>query len=414
MTQTIEIAGLIVMFGVVAHVAVTLAFAVLRRARAAVGQQLELKVFREQTQVYLEAARTERDRTQLSWDGYRKFEVARKVLEAKDIYSFYLKPHDRQPLPSFDPGQHLTFQLRVPNQSKPVVRCYSLSDTPLERDHYRVTIKHIAGGDENPPGVASSYLCQETREGDIVDVQAPSGHFRLDLARDRPIVMIAGGVGLTPMLSMLLTICATGARREAWLFYGVRNTAERVMADELRKLAREYEHFHLVVCFSGPTDRCVKDRDYDHEGHVDLGLLQNTLPSNNYEFYICGPPPMMDAVVAGLKRWQVPEKDIFFEAFGAASARPVSVAASGKSFEVAFDRSGQTRTWTSADGSLLDLAEAHGIALDSGCRAGSCGSCITAIKEGEIDYTIDPGAHTEEGSCLACIAVPKSRVVLDA
>ncbi|MCK5377240.1 MAG: hypothetical protein KAJ97_09175, partial [Acidobacteria bacterium] len=185
MTQTIEIAGLIVMFGVVAHVAVTLAFAVLRRARAAAGQQLELKVFREQTQVYLEAARTERDRTQLSWDGYRKFEVARKVLEAKDIYSFYLKPHDRQPLPSFDPGQHLTFQLRVPNQSKPVVRCYSLSDTPLERDHYRVTIKHIAGQGDNPPGVASSYLCQETREGDIVDVQAPSGHFRLDLARDR-------------------------------------------------------------------------------------------------------------------------------------------------------------------------------------------------------------------------------------
>ncbi len=414
MIQTVEIAGLIVMFGVVAHVAVTLAFAFLRRARAAVGQQVELKVFREQAQVFLEAARADRDRTQLSWDGYRKFEIVRKVLEAKDIYSLYLRPHDRQPLPDFAPGQHLTFQLRVPGRPKPVVRCYSLSDTPLEKDHYRVTIKRIAGRDKNPPGVASSYLCQETREGEIVDIQAPSGHFQLDMSRDRPIVMIACGVGLTPMLSMLLTVCATGSRREVWLFCGVRNKGEHVMAEELRKLARDFENFHLVVCYSDPSESCKKGRNYDHGERISLRLLRETLPSNNYEFYICGPPPMMEAMITGLKHWQVPESDIQFEAFGAASARSASAKPSGETFEVVFDRSGQTRSWTSSDGSLLDLADEHGIVLDSGCRAGSCGSCITAVKEGEIEYTIDPGTQTEEGSCLACIAVPRSRVVLDA
>lgn len=414
MTRVVEFAGLVVIVGVTAHVAVMLAFTSLRKVRTLFGQGRALKVFREQAQIHLDAARTQRDRSQLSWEGYRKFEISRKVREASGVFSFYLKPHDQQAIPSFDPGQHLTFRLRIPGQDKPVVRCYSLSDSPIDNDHYRVTIKRLAGKDGSPPGVGSSFFCENLNEGDIVDALAPSGQFRLDVAHNRPVVLVGGGVGLTPLLSMLLTVCASGSKREVWLFYGVRDQSEHVMAEELRELAKLFENIHLVVCYSRPSQNCEQGKHFDHKGYIDVELLRRTLPSSNFEYYICGPPAMMTAIMADLKEWRVPDKDIHFEAFGAASARPATSEIALESCEVVFSRSNQSCTWTAQAGSLLDLAEAHGIVIDSGCRAGSCGSCSTAVKEGNIEHGIEPGIRAEEGSCLVCIAEPRGRVVLDA
>lgn len=415
MTGVVELAGLAVIIGVAAYVAVVLTLTSLRGLRMLVGQGRALKMFRETAKIQLDAARTERDRSLRSWEGYRKFEIVRKEREARDIFSFYLEPHDGQAIPGFDPGQHLTFRLRIPDREAPVVRCYSLSDSPVEADHYRVTIKRLVGRDGAPPGVASSFFCENLSQGDIVDAQAPSGHFSLDMTRNRPIVMMAAGVGLTPLLSMLLTICETGSKREAWFIYGVRDQSEHVMADELRELGRLFENIHIVICYSEPSATCEQGRDYDHQGWVDVELLKRVLPSNNFEFYICGPPPMMNGAISGLKEWGVPDKDVHFEAFGAASARSKTTEASPvASCEVVFSRSKLAATWEASSGSLLDFAEAQGVVIDSGCRAGSCGSCSTAVKEGEVEHTIDPGARAEEGSCLVCVAEPRGRVVLDA
>ncbi len=414
MTRVVEFAGLVVIVGVTAHVVVMFALTSLRKMRSVFGQGRALRLFREQAQIHLDAARTQRDRSQRSWEGYRKFEISSKVREARDVFSFYLKPHDQQALPSFDPGQHLTFRLRVPDQNKPVVRCYSLSDSPVETNHYRVTIKRLAGRDSAPPGVASSHFCENLNEGDIVDVMAPSGQFLLDMTRNRPVVLLAAGVGLTPLLSMLLTVCASGTKREVWLFYGVRNQHEHVMADELRVFAKAFEFVHLVVCYSQPTRECEQGTHFDHEGVIGVELLRRVLPSSNFEYYICGPPAMMKAVIVDLKEWQVPDSDINFEAFGAASARPVATESAAESCEVVFSRSNRSCTWTKASGSLLDLAENEGVVVDWGCRAGSCGSCSTAVKEGDVEHSIEPGARAEEGSCLICIAEPRGRVVLDA
>ncbi|MGH9808000.1 MAG: FAD-binding oxidoreductase, partial [Terriglobia bacterium] len=242
-------------------------------------------------------------------------------MEADDICSFYFVAHDQMTLPRFRPGQYLTFQLRIPDQAQPVIRCYSLSDSPERPGYYRCTIKRIAPPRDQPDapgGVASSFF-HGCHEGDLVDVRAPSGNFFLDLNSTRPVVLIGGGIGLTPVLSMLNAICDAAVPRETWFFYGVRNRREHAMYEHLRQIAAGHPNVNLVVCYSDPTDNCIEGKDYDVRGWVSVDLFKKTLPSNNYEFYICGPPPMMESVTQGLREWGVPAADIHFEAFGPAT-----------------------------------------------------------------------------------------------
>ncbi len=414
MIQVAEITGLVIVGAALANAVVLLVFNSMRQSRAAAGSNLRLEVFREKSRLHLEAARIEGARTVGSWQGVRKFVVDRKVKEAEDIFSFYLKSHDQQPLPPFLPGQYLTFRLRLPDMAQPLVRCYSLSDSPKNYEHYRITVKELGARGDAPAGRASSHLARRVEQGDILDVMAPSGHFVLDEENEKPVVLIAGGVGLTPLLSMLLTIVASGSRRETWFFYGVRYQSEHAMAETLKNLAASRPNIHLVTSYSEPTDACRLGIDYDHKGFISDDLLRQHLPSNNFDYFICGPPPMMDSVTSALLDWGVPKSDIHFEAFGPASTKVTIDETSTVELEVEFARSATSCTWNPAAGSLLDIAESNDVMLDSGCRAGSCGSCLTAIREGEVEYTIEPGIPVREGSCLTCIARPKTKVVLDA
>ena len=227
---------------------------------------------------------------ELSWNGWRKFEVAKKNPEVSDICSFYLRPHDGRPLPPFKPGQFLTFQLPIPGQRKPVIRCYSLSDRTGIEENYRVSIKRVPsprGKPEVPPGLSSNYFHDQVNEGDILDVRAPGGAFHLDMGKQTPVVLIGGGVGLTPVLSMLNTIVETGSKRETWFFYGLRNGGEHVMKGYLEQIAKENENIHLQICYSAPREgEDVEGRDYQYAERVSADLFKRVLPSNNYDFYI--------------------------------------------------------------------------------------------------------------------------------
>lgn len=423
MTGFVEFAGLFILSATVAQAAVGITAYVARSSAARRRSAEELTLFRERARILLERTQAERDRSELSWNGRRKFRVARRDYEnpAKDVCSFYLVPHDQRPLPPFRPGQFLTFELPIPGQPKPVVRCYSLSDGAHLRDHYRVTIKKL-GPPPNapagtPPGVSSTYFHDSLTEGSIVEVMAPAGQFYLDEESQRPVVLIAGGVGITPVLSMLNTLIGRGSNREIWFFYGVRFRAEHAMYDHLKQIDRDNPNVRLVVCYSSPTESCREGDDFTHKGFVSVALMKTLLPSNNYEFYICGPPPMMEMVNRDLQGWGVPESDIHFEAFGPASVKKTQEppkADAPAAAAVVFARSNRTIEWTPTAGTLLEFGEANGIKINCGCRTGNCGTCLTAIKEGEINYIHKPGKTPEPGSCLVCISTPKGRVVLDA
>lgn len=393
-------------------------FAAARALRETVD--MERRLLGERIAEIAERRRRELEKAERTWDGFRKFVVARKVMETKDVCSFYLEPHDRRPLPSFQPGQYLTFRIPVPGLPKPVVRCYSLSDAP-NAGYFRVTIKRVGAPPnrpETPPGLVSSFFHNELDEGDIVDVKAPSGQFHLDPHETTPVVLIGGGVGLTPVLSMLNAIVDANARRDVWFFYGIRNRVEHAMADHLRRMAAENPNIHMHVCYSDPAPEDRKGFDYQQAERVSLELLKRVLPSNAPHFYICGPPPMMQSLVEGLAAWGIPAGHIHHEAFGPASVKSAGAAlpappAGARPIEVAFTRSGRRCAWDGRS-TLLDVAEANEVKIDFGCRAGNCGTCLTALKSGDVEYRNPPGTAVEAGSCLACVAVPKGSVELDA
>ena len=356
-----------------------------------------------------------------SWEGFRDFRVVRKVFEdeSRSVCSFHLVPKDGKPLADFSPGQFLTFRLDVADPDtggrKTIVRCYSLSDRP-GLDHYRISVKRVpppADAPDLPPGLSSNHFHDNVRDGDVLAVRAPSGHFFLEAGND-PVVLIAGGIGITPILSMLNTSLQNGSKREIWLFYGVRNSAEHVMKDRLDALAEAPPNFRPHVCYSRPLPGDVLDTDYQHEGHVDIALLRLTLSLKPYQFYVCGPTAMLESLVPALDEWGVSEQHIHYEAFGPASLagptarRPAAAeeTTAARPITVNFSRSGNALTWDESAGSLLEFAERNGVRVASGCRAGACGSCQTIIEEGEVEYVQAPDFDPDPGSCLLCISRP--------
>jgi ferredoxin-NADP reductase len=388
------------------------------------SDQLSLQLLEQR----IDSAKRQFEFSSHGWNGYRKFEIVRKELEAADVCSFYLAPHDGKSLTPFRPGQYLTFRLDIPGREKPVIRCYSLSDCS-NPGCYRVTVKRVLPPRDSPmlpPGLVSSFFHEQLEPGDIIDIQAPNGHFVLDPKGERPAVLIAGGVGITPILSMAKSIAASGSGREFIVFYGVRNGSDHAFKRELQEL-EEYPNCRLVVSYSGPTkdDEKRQGQQFQHQGWVNVELIKNYLDSTNYEFYICGPPPMMQAVSEQLAKWGVAASNIFTEAFGPATIKKVSASKTSKpgtgasaagqsTCKVTFAKSGVSAQWDPVLENLLEFAEDQGVEIASGCRAGNCGTCVIAVKSGAVAYQTEPGVDPDEGSCLTCIAIPEGDLILDA
>ena len=202
------------------------------------------------------------------------------------------------------------------------------------------------------------------------------------------------------------------------LFYGVRSGADHAFKQALEDLAIERSSFRLHVAYSNPAPGDVPGRDFRHTGRIDLALLRDNLPPGRHQFYVCGPPSMMQAIVPALRGWGVDPDDIRFESFGPASMQPAATptrdAASGPSFEVRFRRSGRTLRWDGQDTNLLDFAERQGLPIESGCRTGSCGSCETRVLAGSVRYAAKPDHDIAAGHCLPCVATPASALELEA
>lgn len=360
------------------------------------------------------------------WVGLRQLVVARKVFEdvSQSVCSFYLVPKDGGTLPPFKPGQFLTFGLDVPlpdGHTEPIVRCYSLSAAPVP-DHYRISVKRVSAppGQDVPPGRSSNFLHDHVSVGSRLEARAPGGHFYLDPG-SAPVVLIAGGVGITPMLSMLDWCLQQQPGREIWMFYGVRNSDEAVLLPHLEAQAAAHPQFRLRVFFSDPRASDLASGPSRQSGRVDIRHLRMQLPLKPYDYYLCGPTPMMEDLVAALEEWGVPVSHIHFEAFGPASVKrrapspEVSGAPSPASdITVTFSRSGKQLRWDQGANNLLEFAESHGIAITSGCRAGGCGTCQTTVRSGEVFYRQAPDYDPEPGTCLMCVSAPKSSVTLEA
>ncbi|MGI8981243.1 MAG: 2Fe-2S iron-sulfur cluster-binding protein [Pirellulaceae bacterium] len=414
-------------------VAVQLAVAALGMLRRQWREEALFRLRRQMLAAELAGSLKKEEAGASTWEGWRTFRVTKLVRETADTQSVYFAPEDGRALPRFLPGQYVTLSLRMPGETRPVIRCYSLSHAPGE-DYFRCTVKEVpppAAQPELPFGKASRHINRRLAEGELIDLKAPHGNFTLDVSSKTPVVLMGAGIGVTPLLSMLQAVAASGNTRQVLAFLQFRSGEHHPLKCELAALARQHKNIQLVTAYSAPNSADVVGGDYDLRGRLSLEVIKKCLRGSDYECYICGPGSFMESMVAGLESWGIAANKIHFEAFGPASvkrvnqvvarpqhcggvnaANPIDVVMEAP--EVRFDLSGVTAPWTEKIESLLQLAEAHHIPVESGCRAGNCGTCAMPIKSGKVVYSTPPGSQPPAGVCLPCICVPDGPLVLQA
>ena len=351
-----------------------------------------------------------------AWQGFRQMRVATIHKESDSVISLFLTPVDGQRLPAFQAGQFVVLRLLVDAGKPPVLRSYSLSDLP-GADHYRISIKN------EPNGIGSSFLCDHTQQGDILDVSAPRGSFTLGPDQNA-VVLLSAGVGATPVMSMLHTLAAEKSQREIWWIYGARNHADHPFADESRSLLKQLSRGRGYIVYSRPTPIDHVGTDFDAAGHVDTALLTKLGVPQGSDFYLCGPPSFLQDMRDGLQSWGVPGGNVHTEIFGSLEAitpgiaqvvhaphQPGGPAGSGPS--VSFARSGITAAWDPRFGSLLELAEACDVPVRWSCRTGVCHTCMTGLIDGSVVNNPEPLERPAPGNVLVCCSQPNSAVTLD-
>jgi len=248
------------------------------------------------------------------WNGTRTFVVTKKNRESDVVTSFYLKPEDEGPLPPFKPGQYITVHIDHPH-TPTSPRNYSLSDCPSQ-PHYRISVKReerlVA---DAPDGLISTHLHDGIEEGHRIELGPPCGEFTID-PNDiiKPIVLIAGGIGVTPLLSMAKSIVLANPNAELTFIQAARNSKVRAFADELRNLAEAGPNVMTKVVYDAPLPGDLEDSSV--EGFVTTERLREWTPFADAEFYFCGPKPFMQHIHACLQELGVDEHRVRYEFFG--------------------------------------------------------------------------------------------------
>ena len=371
--------------------------------------------------------------------GFRKFKVVDKRRESSVITSFHLEPLEQHDWTGFRPGQFLTFRIPAKDGDASILRHYSVSGSPAQSRQYRITVKREARlNGSTPDGVSSCFLHDRIEIGDVLSAQGPTGLFVLDQTSERPVVLLSGGVGLTPLVSMLHALATTD--RRVLFLHACENGDVHALRGEVEAIAASRPGIAARFCYRTPTEA---DRREAHflEGVISRDVLQDLLHLDDYDFYLCGPPAFMQAVYALVRGLGVPATRIAYEFFGPATVLEKAVGANfpvetvlamptateparsplvtaepagaRDAAMVEFRASGIVATWQDGEESLLSFAEHQGLEADFSCRVGVCGTCITRLIAGEVAYFETPLDVPPPGEVLLCCSRPVGPVVLD-
>lgn len=333
----------------------------------------------------------------------RRLVVKDVVRETADAHSIVF---DGPPL-EYRPGQFLT--LRIPSDREPTARCYSLSSSPHVDDVMKVTVKRTVDG------YASNWVCDSVQPGTEIDVLPPAGKFSpKDL--DADLLLLAGGSGITPVISIVKSALAQGSGRLV-LVYANRDEASVIFAGELRALAAEHPErltvVHWLESVSGiPTTPQLRE------------LVR---PYASHEAFVCGPGPFMSCVQTALSELGLERRRIHVERFISLEGNPwegleqtpatasAAAPAGGRTARVHVQLDGDTSEHAWPEGTkLLDLLLEGGLDAPYSCRQGNCSACSCKLLEGEVRMIHNAVLEQEdldEGWVLACQSLPVTDVV---
>lgn len=251
------------------------------------------------------------------WEGFRDFVVDRKEKESSIITSFYLKPKDRGALLSYMAGQYITVRMPTKDGST-TMRNYSLSDKPGQ-DYFRISVKREVGAKaDTPKGFVSNTLHDAINVGDTLEIGPPCGEFFLNTndKHERPLVLLAAGVGITPILSILQTALDSMPDRKIILIHGCLNKDVQLFKDTIDTLNTNHRNLTVHYRYSEPTGGEDKAGDDCSGGFVDAALIESLVPSRHADYFFCGPKPFMVNIYHELLAWGIPGNQVHFEFFG--------------------------------------------------------------------------------------------------
>lgn len=326
--------------------------------------------------------------------GFQPLPVLATFAETAEIRTFrFARPPDFQ----FRPGQFV--MVRVTIEGKPLVRCYSIVSAPSTAGYLEIGVRN--------QGIVSRHLHEHLRAGMTLEVNGPGGAFVYP-AGHRPIVLLAGGIGITPLLGMLRHGLGCEPARPVALLLSAKTIAHVPFLDELRVLERRHPQFRLAIALSGGS----ADPSF-LSGRIDRTAVERVVPEPRACVYmICGPLQMIDQMRHVLESLAVPSEQIHYEKFEAAVSLATS---SGAPARLTLQKS--KRTVTVAEGeSILEAAESAGISLPSMCRVGACATCRTRLISGNVEGDFDAIDASEQaaGWILVCVARPLTDCVIDA
>jgi glycine betaine catabolism B len=337
--------------------------------------------------------------------GFAQAPVLAVFEETSDIRTFRIARPEKF---DFVAGQFLPVRVKVDGRDH--VRCYSISSSPSARGYLEISVKR--------QGLVSGTLHTIARPGTQLSVRPPGGSFTYPAGDDRPLVLVAGGIGITPLLSMLRHAVETEPSRRVTLLYSAATEAAFAFRDDVRTLLRRHPQaraFFAVTQGAGGPEL--------YAGRIDKALVRAAVPDlANAIAMICGPQPMIDGMRQLLASLGMPEAQIRFERFeaavaataGQASQTPAMRSTGGAGHEVTCTRS-QTAVRADSGQTLLEAAESGGVPIDSLCRSGVCGTCRTRVLEGDVscESTLLDEADRAAGHVLACVARVQSDCVID-
>lgn len=312
---------------------------------------------------------------------------------------------------TFVPGQFLNVAFAIGGAR--MNRSYSISSSPTEREYVELTVRR------EPRGAVSRHINDLLKVGDEIEAGGPVGKFTFDGTEADSVVLISGGVGITPMMSIARYLTDRSWHGDIFFINTCRSPADRIFAEDIAKLERRNPKLHVEVTVDSADGTEWKGS----VGRIDKALLTKAVPDlTSRRIHLCGPPPMMDTVKTILAEIGVPPQQIKTELFGATKPTPgapgttANKSAPATGPLVMFSKNNKSAR-IHTDETVLELSEELGIGIEFSCRVGTCGVCKVKMTSGEVEMAVEDALDPEDktnGIILACQAKPTDDIVVEA